>query len=709
MTRIRSLILAVLLSSSLLSESLAAGDPLETWHQRNPLPSQEAAHAVVYGNGRWVAVGWYSLILTSPDGVDWTKQFLPSREYRFFESLSFAKDRFFVGSNDGFHDSADGITWTPHVFPPSSQGVSASQVKVVYLNGLFLALCSNELLYTSTDGLVWTLRHEPIDRYGLFNLYDAKFGNDVFVAIGSQGYKLVSSDGQNWNRIDPNGTADLLRLTYGDGVFLGSGRNDSRRIYSSADGVSWSDLGSLTNEVAGIVFADGEFIAVMERDKDALIAVSTNGTDWTQKGVATNIYPLSLGVSEGGFVLVGQAVYFPGQALAAAILTSPDGESWTRRESGVRGYLDDVTYGAGQFVAVGGLFSTNANVVTSPDGIHWTKQNIGTTNLLRRVAYGGGKYVIIGRDNISRATHPSPIFTSPDAVTWTKQDTSGGIRTFLNGIVHAEGAFVAVGFSNTVARSVDGGVWTSVALSETDHLWAVAHGNDRFVAVGEVRGATNPAVDNILTSLDGENWTRHSTGRAADLRVIAYGNGRFITVARGPVEKMVSFSSSDGMAWTRHEQILPSSLPPSGVPERLIFGGGRFIMAIRSTAGSNYSVVCSSTDGENWIQHITGSPWILYSLAYGRNSVVVAGDVGNLLQSGTFPRTDVFLTGRMIPGSGFEIKLSGGGSDFQLQRTVSLSAPEWETLGRFDSEGVFLDGVSQTGEPKFYRAVGSQM
>jgi hypothetical protein len=46
----------------------------------------------------------------------------------------------------------------------------------------------------------------------------------------------------------------------------------------------------------------------------------------------------------GTFVAVG----YPG-----AILTSPDGVTWTQRASGTVGFLRGVTYGNGTFVAVG--------------------------------------------------------------------------------------------------------------------------------------------------------------------------------------------------------------------------------------------------------------------------------------------------------------------------------------------------------------------
>ncbi len=51
----------------------------------------------------------------------------------------------------------------------------------------------------------------------------------------------------------------------------------------------------------------------------------------------------------------------------AAILTSSDGDNWTKVSSGVFNWLSDIIYANNQFVAVG----TYGEVITSPDGVTW--------------------------------------------------------------------------------------------------------------------------------------------------------------------------------------------------------------------------------------------------------------------------------------------------------------------------------------------------
>ncbi len=70
------------------------------------------------------------------------------------------------------------------------------------------------------------------------------------------------------------------------------------------------------------------------------------------------------------FVAVGEG---------GAILTSPDGVTWTPRASYS---LDGVTWGGDQFVAVG----LEGTILTSPDGVTWTPRASGVTYYLYGVA-----------------------------------------------------------------------------------------------------------------------------------------------------------------------------------------------------------------------------------------------------------------------------------------------------------------------------------
>jgi len=67
------------------------------------------------------------------------------------------------------------------------------------------------------------------------------------------------------------------------------------------------------------------------------------------------------------------------------------GTTWTLRNPGFR-TLHGVAHGNGLFVAVG----YRGAILTSPDGVSWTAQTSGTGNWLEGVAYGNGRFVAVG-------------------------------------------------------------------------------------------------------------------------------------------------------------------------------------------------------------------------------------------------------------------------------------------------------------------------
>src|SRR5271165_2486633 len=61
----------VILRLILIVPVVGRANPSDMWTWRNPLPTGNSLHAVVYGNGQFVAGGDNGTILTSPDAVNW--------------------------------------------------------------------------------------------------------------------------------------------------------------------------------------------------------------------------------------------------------------------------------------------------------------------------------------------------------------------------------------------------------------------------------------------------------------------------------------------------------------------------------------------------------------------------------------------------------------------------------------------------------------
>ena len=80
------------------------------------------------------------------------------------------------------------------------------------------------------------------------------------------------------------------------------------------------------------------------------------------------------------------------EASLSLTVTLPPGATWTPQNSGTSDPLYGVTYGGGQFVAVG----EDGTILTSPNGVHWTPQNSRTSNWLYGVTYGNNTFVVVG-------------------------------------------------------------------------------------------------------------------------------------------------------------------------------------------------------------------------------------------------------------------------------------------------------------------------
>ena len=112
------------------------------------------------------------------------------------------------------------------------------------------------------------------------------------------------------------------------------------------------------------------------------------------------------------------------------IITSPDGETWTERESYTDKNLYNIIYENSTFVAVG----EKGTILTSPDGKIWTKRKSKTKKSLVDITYGNSLFVVVGVDGIIR--------TSPDGIKWKK--IHSGLKYGLHGITYGNATFVAI-------------------------------------------------------------------------------------------------------------------------------------------------------------------------------------------------------------------------------------------------------------------------
>lgn len=569
-----------------------ADTPLDRVVWRGVYPQGNDLTDIVYGAGRYVAVGVTGTVIVSTDGLTWKTGYMGTRER--IISVAYGRDLFTAVAQSGaILASPDGLTWT---IVTETGAPRATGPNIAYGNGRFLvpgyqsgANGTEYLLMTSFDGIEWTASYHG----GTHN--DITFCGGLFVGVGR-----------------------ISEYAYPPGA----------AVLVSKDGVAawWTDRSVITTPASPAIKA-----AVCSAD--GLFAIASNGTvfkssdliSWTI--VAPNIVNLNLATVAAGaglFATVGTDTNGNGKIF----MTDASGV-WTEIATNIQGALTGIAYGSAGFVAIGG----NGALLRSADGTSWQAINPGHTNLSGRVAYGNGVFVIAG----------SGIHSSSDGISWAA--TGNGIFYGLNFI---NGRFLAMGHNSTLFSSLDGRTWTpATGLSWGQSLYGAAYGNGIYILAG---GTNSPVV---YTSTDGATWTARDFGSQGGslyplgFHWITFGDGVFIATGTGYSSTdnrwyNVLFTSTDGVTWTR---IASTLLDNAGTFTDILFADGRFFL----TGGSGIFV--SDNKGATWSSVSQKS---CYGIGYGGGVWLATMDGGGLISPNGTTWTEFSLpTGKSLSDAAF--------------------------------------------------------
>lgn len=258
---------------------------------------------------------------------------------------------------------------------------------VVVGNDRYVAVGHMSTIRTSSDGLQWT--EHPITKTS--HLEDIVWGDTGFVAVGMN-LSLRSADGENWTENADPDLGWLWRVGFGNGQYVASVLGGSG--YSSADGNEWDELAGVSGQTNSFAYGRGVWLATTYENN---YFTSMDGETWVEINTDTPYNSVTYVPELEHFVLVGPN---------GAISIGSDGVNW------VSGIVDgddsslpavnDVAYGDHGYVAVG----ENGLILTSIDGATWKRQDSGTSEDLRSVAFGPAGYVAVGSDGIILLGNP---------------------------------------------------------------------------------------------------------------------------------------------------------------------------------------------------------------------------------------------------------------------------------------------------------------
>ncbi len=442
--------------------------------------------AIAYGAGRFVAVGWNDLVLTSPDGTMWKlNKFEPSH---LLTDVAFGNGLFVAVGNDScMYTSTDGEVWQCAL----TDSIPYHQF-VDFCNGRFYSVSGSGTITSSADGVTWSHQKVKILEGIRYVIYD----HDLYLGVGALGHFAISRDGSTWEEGRTGMETDQFGETYlGADMYVAGG--------------------------------NGMFATV---GRYGLISTSPDGTHWTRCTWGVGRSVLSAAYGNGGYVAVGWN---------GRLLTSPDGKAWSDTISDSTVNFNSVVRINDSFIALptfdyeqlydNPMYEdlSNGEYFVSPDGTAWSQHSVGADKQVTRMTYANGLSVASCSDG--------SIVTSADGIEWIARTSP--VNDTLRDVTWADNTFIAVGSRGAIVRSQDGISWEKIPFDTLCHFYAVTHGNGTFVAVGTAGG--------IASSSDGKSWHMEQSGVKSTLKSIVYAKNQFVVAGMGRV-----LVSPDGTLWS---------------------------------------------------------------------------------------------------------------------------------------------------------------
>ncbi len=194
---------------------------------------------VAYGNGKFVAVGYWGSICTSSNGIDWTTQFVSPAVNNLF-GVAYGNG-IFVAVGDDIYTSVDGDTWVP-------RQRSGTFYSVAFGNGKFMTVAPSTVSYISDNGQTWSLLSGPSP----VNINSkVVFANGRFMVSGGFGTNwmcppsstsIPPSPFPSWYAVTFGNSLRVDGISYRDGFYIGSGFSTAlgtNLFLRSIDGTNW--------------------------------------------------------------------------------------------------------------------------------------------------------------------------------------------------------------------------------------------------------------------------------------------------------------------------------------------------------------------------------------------------------------------------------------------------------------------------------------
>lgn len=337
----------------------------------------------------------------SADGLNWAAYTTPAG-YSFNDMIWDGAKYIAVGTFGTVLTSPDGAAWTQVSGPSNAAALNSpalnSAVQFIVWNGSqFIATTYGSAMVGS--GTSWNTA--PLSQ----ELFFLTFVNDKTYAIVGGGLQtLYTTDGINWNT---STLPSQFTSISGDGAsqvvaWQGIGTNSQVSI-SNDDGATWTVQAESGIAPRKLIRAQNQYVGINQYD----VLQSTDGINWNSVTLITN------GSVAPGSPALDDIVYGNGKYLVLAndgqVFTSPDAARWSKSTLTFVGptnpvNLDKVVWDGSEFLAIGGTGQPSDpapyeyNVWVSADGVTWNPEVLPPGMSVNAIGVGGGQVLIGGRN-----------------------------------------------------------------------------------------------------------------------------------------------------------------------------------------------------------------------------------------------------------------------------------------------------------------------
>jgi hypothetical protein len=600
--------------------------------------------------------------------------------------VEFKGRHFLYTAGGAIHATEDTIS-----FSYSSNGYAGAK-EILSVDGVLYALGHYGMVAQSVDGVTWGIVYQnnasDLIRSGIVrgsewlavgekgNIWRMDANGTIQVAYKLDGHSLrgiaasettyvvVGAGGviyygeveeTSWQEACQPTTADLLAVSFGEGVFVAVGRNGT--MLKSEDGVEWEEIEAITQQdLHSVIYSQNGWLVV---GKNGTLLVSQDGCEWEMRDTGTTVHLNKVIANENEIYVLGESGF---------IQKSADLETWQMVNQDVSNFdVEGATFHEGKLVvalckglleeritcspsssriwveALDRRFKCMASpsaalhalatigdtllaaggsgaIRSSTDGRHWETRHLIPAGEIRALESTGDLCVIGGSGGLfyssnGRDWHAAKIQAKLGSTCgFGSKDTIP--NSDISSIVRGEGRWFAVG-SGSFLISEDGMTWRSgVFPNGNTSLTGAAYGAGRIVV--------STSGGKLFHSLNGESWSEALLPTGAKVMHLAWAGAGFISQGVGSYAGN-SYQSADGTTWTQVTQGLGVvAVAMRRVDDRVFLLGNR-------------EGIFSSAEGAEWECHSMGS-WSEPTQAYRsiirfNNQYIVVGDGGLIATS----------------------------------------------------------------------------